>query len=143
MSIPVSLPAHEAGHVLIGTILSHRMSAYVLPHRGEYFVEGRIVNPVHRAAVGLGGALGELMIHHPRATREEAQRFVIQSGRVSTTDWEMIGNEMHSSFGGLWLAVDIIQRHQAALLQIAELLERFGEIFPFEAHAICESLAPK
>ena len=143
MDIPVNLPAHEAGHVLVGTVLGYQASAYVLPHRGRYSVDGKIVDPVHRAAVGLAGALGELMIHHPRVSREEAQRFVIKSGRVSTTDWEMIGSEMHSSFHGLWLTVDIIQRHHAAFLQIAKLLECFGQITPFEARAICELSVPK
>jgi hypothetical protein len=139
----MNLYAHEAGHVLVAAVFGYQAGAYVLAHRGRYKVAGRIIDPVHRAAIGLAGALGELMVHHPRASREEAQRFVIKSGRVSTTDWEMISSEMESSFCGLWLAVDIIQRHHAAFLQIAKHLECFGEIIPLEAHAICESSIPK
>jgi hypothetical protein len=77
------------------------------------------------------------MIDHPQATPDEAQRFVIDSGRVSTTDWQMIGNEMESSFRGLYLAVDILREHHAALIQIAEMLDRFGEINPYEVSALC------
>jgi hypothetical protein len=132
-----NLPAHEAGHVLAATILGYQAGAYVLPHRGKYFIRGKIANPIHRAAVGLAGALGELMIDHPRATREEAQRFVIESGRVSTTDWEMIGNEMYSSFHGLWLAVDILREHHPALVKIANLLAKFGEVNFLEVQAAC------
>ena len=133
----MTLPAHEAGHVLAATVLGYQASAYVLPHRGKYFVKGKITEPTHRAAVGLAGALGELVIDHPRATREEAQRFVIDSGRVSTTDWEMVGSEMHSSFQGLFLAVDILREHHPALIRIAKLLDRFGEVNFLEVKAEC------
>ena len=110
----MNLSAHEAGHVIVATVIGHQASAYVLPHRGRYLVKGRVTDPTHRAAIGLAGALGELMVDQPLATRDEAQRFVIDIGRVSTTDWEMIGDEMESSFRGLWLAVDILGEHHAA-----------------------------
>jgi hypothetical protein len=130
--------AHEAGHVVVATILGYQASAIVLPNRGRYVVKGRVIEPTHRAAIGLAGALGELMIDRPLATHVEAQRFVIESGRVSTTDWEMIGSEMHSSFHGLWLAVDILREHHSALIQIAKMLEQFGEINPYEVAGICQ-----
>jgi hypothetical protein len=133
----MNLAAHESGHVTTAAVLGYQASAYVLPHRGRYTVKGRIVDPVHRAAIGLAGGLAELMIDHPLATRDEAQRFVIDSRRVSTTDWQMIGDDMHSSFHGLWLAVDILREHHAALIQIANLLDKFGEINPYEVQAIC------
>lgn len=132
----MNLSAHEAGHVVVAAALGYQASAYVLPHRGRYSVKGRVVDPVHRAAIGLAGALGELMIDHPRATREEAQRFCL-SGRVSTTDWEMIGDEMESSFHGLWLAVDTLREHHPALFQIAEVLQEQGQISTEEVKAIC------
>jgi hypothetical protein len=133
----MNLSAHEAGHVLIATVLGYQASAYVLPHRGRYTVKGRVIDPTHRACIGLGGALGELMIDRPLATRDEAQRFVIESGRVSTTDWQMIGDDPESCFHGLWLAVDILREHHAALLQIAEVLREQGQITTEEVQALC------
>lgn len=132
----MKISSHEAGHCVVASVFGYQTWAYVLPHRGRYIVKGRIIDPVHRAAIGLAGALGEHMIDSPRTTYEKAQRFCL-SGRVSTTDWEMVGNEMESSFRGLWLAVDTLREHHSALIQIANLLDKFGEVNPYEVQALC------
>jgi hypothetical protein len=117
---------HEGAHLLVLALLNYEGIAVINRPRCECLEP--IIDPVHLAAIGLAGALGELTIDHPLTSREEARRFVVESGRVSAGDWTLIGSEKESCFQGLWLALGLLKAHHSLHIHIAETLMKRGQI---------------
>lgn len=141
----MNLSSHEAGHAVVATVLGHPSCAIVTATRGQAVFEVEISNPIYKVAVGLSGKLGEFFYDNPLATAEEAHIFLSQNARFSKTDWQYIDTEsVETYWDGFHLAVRLLRQHHIALVHIAKLLDKFGDVNFMEVQqALCPSIAQK